>query len=95
MTVVADTGAIYALIDRSDAWHARVSNWWSTAAADVVLPVSILPEVAYLLQQRIGPAAEEAFVRAIADGELVTEAVEDADFPRIAAISSRFSATVR
>ena len=48
-----------------------------------MLPATI-PEVCYLLQTRIGTAAEEAFVRAVADGEFVIEPLDDEDFPRIA-----------
>ena len=86
LTVVADTGPIYALIDASDAWHSRVNTWWERAASDVVLPVTILAEVTHLLQTRIGPSAEAAFVRAIADGEFTIEQLEDDDLPRIADI---------
>ena len=84
MTIVADSGAIYALIDASDAWHKRVADWWGRAGQSVVLPVTTLAEVTYLLHARIGPVAEEAFVRAIADGEFVIEPVEDGDMARIA-----------
>jgi|SRR5579885_3535754 len=86
MTVVADTGAVYALIDSSDAWHADVAAWWATARDDIVLPVTILAEVTYLLQRRIGPIAEEAFVRAVATAELVVEPLLEEDLPRIADI---------
>jgi len=86
LSVVADTGPIYALIDASDSWHARVNAWWAHATSNVVLPVTILAEVTYLLQTRIGPAAEEAFVRAIADGEFTVEPLDDQDLPRIADI---------
>jgi predicted nucleic acid-binding protein len=84
LTVVADTGPIYALVDASDNWHERVTSWWGGGRRRVILPVTILPEVSYLLQTRIGAAAEEAFVRAVADGEFVIEQLEDEDFPRIA-----------
>jgi predicted nucleic acid-binding protein len=86
LTVVADIGPIYALIDASDAWHERVSAWWSRSASRVVLPVTILAEVAYLLQTRIGPDAETAFVRAVTDGEFTIEPLDDEDLPRIADI---------
>jgi predicted nucleic acid-binding protein len=86
LTVVADTGPIFALIDASDAWHDRVNDWWGRANANVVLPVTILAEVTYLLQQRIGPAAEEAFVRALTDGEFVVEPLDGVDLSRIADI---------
>ena len=84
ITVVADTGPIYALVDASDNWHERVAAWWGAGRRRVILPASILPEVCYLLQTRIGTAAEAAFVRAIADGEFVIEQLEDEDFSRIA-----------
>ena len=91
MIVLADTGAIYALIDASDAWHERVVAWWQQSRADVILPATILPEVSYLLQARIGEHAEQAFVRSIADGELVVESLEDSDYPRIADIMRSYS----
>lgn len=83
LTVVADTGAIYALIDASDAWHDRVVAWWGTSKAQVLLPSATLPEISYLLQTRIGPAAEIAFIRAVADGTFVVETADDEDMPRI------------
>jgi len=84
--VVADTGPLYALIDSSDAWHDRVVKWWRARPRNVVVPVSVLPEVSYLLQTRIGPAAEQAFIRAVADGELVVEALEPEDIVRAATL---------
>ena len=86
MIVVADTGPLYALIDSSDAWHDRVVKWWRARPRNVVVPVSVLPEVSYLLQTRTGPAAEQAFIRAVADGELVVEALEPEDIVRAATL---------
>lgn len=86
LTIVADSGAIYALIDASDAWHKRVAAWWSTTTAHVLLPAAILPEVSYLLQTRIGSAAEIAFVQALADRSLAVEGMDHEDLPRIADI---------
>ena len=91
MTVIADTGALYALVDASDAWHARVVAWWRGGARAVVVPVTVLPELCYLLQTRIGAAAEIAFVRAVADGEFTIEALEPDDFTRIAALMDKYA----
>ena len=91
MTVIADTGALYALVDASDAWHARVVTWWRGGARAVVVPVTVLPELCYLLQTRIGTAAEIAFVRAVADGEFTIEALEPDDFTRIAALMDKYA----
>lgn len=84
MIVVADTGPLFALVDADDAWHKRVTSWWKASSRNVVVPVTVLPEVAYLLAQRIGVAAEEAFIRSVADGEIALEPVELDDVGRAA-----------
>lgn len=83
MIVVADTGALYALVDRGDAWHERVRSWWVGAPRRVLIPTSVLPELCYLLQQRLGAQAELAFVRAVRQREFLLADVEDRDLPRI------------
>jgi predicted nucleic acid-binding protein len=90
--VVADTGAVYALIDASDEWHNRVIAWWRRAArvTTILLPVTILPEVAYLLGSRVGAAAEAAFIRAVADGEFTIESLDDEDLPRVADLMNAY-----
>lgn len=46
----------------------------------------VLPEVSYLLQTRIGPTAEEAFIQAVADGEFTIEPLEPDDILRAAVL---------
>ena len=91
MTVIADTGALFALVDRSDAWHGRVVAWWKENREPVVVPVSVIPEVTHLLQTRIGPAAEIAFVRAVVDGEFTTEPLEPGDVDRALNVMQRYA----
>lgn len=90
MTIVADTGALYALIDASDAWHQRVTTWWGAAPRDVTVPVTVLPELTYLLATRIGATAEIAFVRAVADEEFTVEPLEPDDMDRAAALMEQY-----
>jgi predicted nucleic acid-binding protein len=82
--VVADTGPLYALADRDDAWHRRVAEWWGSEGHAVVVPVTVIPEVTYLLGSRIGAKAEDLFVRSLADGELTVEPLESEDIARAA-----------
>lgn len=91
MIVVADTGALYALIKADDDWHSRVYDWWRSARREVVVPVTVLPEVTYLLQTRISPIAEEAFVASVADGEFVVEELEAEDIARAAALMRQYT----
>lgn len=91
MTVLADTGPLYALVDRNDAWHDRVVAWWTTGARNVVVPAAVLPEVSYLLQTRISSRAEQAFIRAVADGEFTIEPLEPEDIVRAATLLREYS----
>lgn len=91
MTVIVDTGPLYALVDSSDAWHERVVTWWRRRARNLVIPVTVLPEVSYLLQARIGSAAEQAFIRAVADGEFTTEPLEPEDITRAAGLMEEYA----
>jgi len=75
---------VYALIDRDDAWHIRVRDWWERNGADVLLPVCVLPEVCYLLARRIGPRAELAFVDAVVAAEFAVEPLLEEDTRRAA-----------
>jgi predicted nucleic acid-binding protein len=90
VTVVADTGPLYALIDRSDAWHDRVLAWWKRNRAEIIVPVGVIPEVTYLLQSRIGVEAEHAFVRWLATDEVSVEQIEHGDLLRIDEIMRQY-----
>jgi len=91
MITIADSGAIYALIDADDDWHERIARWWSSAPRRVMLPNAIVPEVSYLLQTRISSAAEVAFVKAIRDAELVLVHQHDSDIAQAHDLMATYS----
>jgi len=82
MPQVVDTGILFALADRSDAWHERARAWAESSSETLLAPVTILAEVAYLLRERIGPDAEAAFVESLARGELAVENLSAKDWTR-------------
>ena len=91
MTIIADTGALYALADTDDRWHKRVVDWWRSNVVPIVVPVTVLPEVTYLLATRIGPEGEESFVQAVAEGEFTTEPLEQEDVVRAADLLRQYA----
>ena len=91
MIVLADTGAVYALIDASDAWHKRVVEWWAAAKSEVKVPTTVLPEISHLLMNRLGWRAEEAFIRSVADREFEIEPLESEDIERAADLIQVYS----
>jgi uncharacterized protein len=66
--ILADTGAVVALVDADDRHHEELREVWEADPAAWVLPWAILPEVDYLLASQLGAAAEEAFLADVADG---------------------------
>ena len=82
MPLLVDTGILFALADRGDAWHARVRALLKSTSQPLLAPVTVLPEVAYLLATRLGAKAERAFVRSLADGEVGIEPLSAVDCDR-------------
>jgi uncharacterized protein len=82
MAVLVDTGVLYALADADDAWHDRARAWLNDQTGLLIVPITVLPEVTYLMQTRLGARVELAFVRSVAAGELEIEALRQADVDR-------------
>jgi len=66
--IVADTGAIIALVDRSDRHHRSLAKLYEQTAVEWMLPWAILPEVDYLLATHVGARAHDAFLDDLAEG---------------------------
>ncbi len=90
MPLLVDTGVLYALADRRDAWHTRVRHYLQSHPDTLLAPVTILPEVTYLLRERIGAQAEHAFVQSVAKGEIAVEGLGRRDVTRAAELMSDY-----
>ena len=90
MAVLVDTGVLYALADADDRWHEPAREWLAKASELLIVPVTVLPEVTYLLQTRLGAAAELAFVQSMAAGELDAEELKRQDLGRCGEMLRRY-----
>ena len=79
MTVVADTGALVGLIDRSDRHHGALRQLFEDGGDRWVLPWAILPEVDYLVGAHVGARAQEAFLADLAGGAFRVSWGDEAD----------------
>ncbi len=86
MAVLLDTGVIYALADTDDRWHRRCRDWLRGNREPLLAPTTVVPEAAYLVRARLGPAAELKLARALARGEVQLEHPTRADLDRTATI---------
>ena len=82
---------LFALADRRDEWHERARSWWDANPGPLLVPVSVLPEAAWLIGSRLGPRVEAAFVRGFAEGAHDLEPLEMGDIARAADIMSAYA----
>lgn len=91
MPLLVDTGPLYALADADDAWHERVRAFLHQERDVLLVPVTVLPEVTYLLRSRLGPDVERRFVDSLAAAELTVEDLRLDDLERAAELLVAYS----
>ncbi|MDQ6611053.1 MAG: PIN domain-containing protein [Gemmatimonadota bacterium] len=89
--IVADTGAIIALIDADDRHHEALVKLYDADPAVWVLPWAILPEVDYLLTRRVGDGAALAFRADLASGAFTIAWGSPEDLARAHALCVRYA----
>ena len=90
--IVADTGAVLALIDADDGHHERLAAAFREDPSSWVLPWAVLPEVDYLLGAHVGSHAQGAFLADLGRGEWVVDWGGEADLRRANEIATRYRA---
>ncbi len=90
MALLLDTGILYALADEDDDWHERAVRLLHGRPDVLLVPVTVLPEAAYLIRLRLGPPAELAFVRSVAASELSIQNLTSTDFERITSVMVKY-----
>ncbi len=89
--IVADTGAIVALLDAGDRHHASLREIYLSDPDRWVLPWAILPEVDYLVATQLGAKAQAAFLADLAGGAFCVEWGQDSDLGAAARICQRYA----
>jgi predicted nucleic acid-binding protein len=93
MSVLLDTGIVYAYYDRSDAWHDRARTLVQGEQRGLILPSPVIPEVDHLLGQAYARIAD--LNRRFDDLDLgfvdaaVAALAETLGFPRVATTDRR------
>ncbi|MGH7269065.1 MAG: type II toxin-antitoxin system VapC family toxin [Polyangiaceae bacterium] len=90
--IIADTGAIVALVDADDQWHERVRTLFEADPDRWILPWAVLPEVDCLLGAHVGRGAQEAFHDDVADGVYVVEWGTIGDLARARELHRKYKA---
>lgn len=86
MTLVADSGGIYALFDADDRHHQAVRTVVEAEPGPIVVPSAILAEIDYLLREFLGIDAELSFLDNLLSGALTLDPPPFEDLNRVRAL---------
>ena len=82
MSLVADTGGLYALYDADDAHHAAIRDIVHEERGPIIVPSAVLGELDYLLREFLGIDAEIDFLDGLSSGALSLEPMTSTDVAR-------------
>ncbi len=82
MPIIVDTSAIVAMADRASAAHAEVTAIVEAVREPLLVPITVLPEVDYLLTTRLGVRVAIALLESIVQGDLPLEYLTKTDVRR-------------
>jgi predicted nucleic acid-binding protein len=89
--IAVDTGFLYALLDKRDAWHARAVAAAPTAQEGWVTTWPVLTEATHLMARRLGSRFAQALMDEVADGALLAWDVPQDQVARIPTMMQRYA----
>lgn len=91
MALILDTGPLYAALDRRDRDHARCRRLIEEADERLLVPSPVLPELDYLVSERLGVGPMLPFLQDVEDGAFQIEDVAASDYSRIRELMDRYA----
>ncbi|WP_375510197.1 type II toxin-antitoxin system VapC family toxin [uncultured Nostoc sp.] len=89
-SAVADTGFVVALLNRSDAMHSVVATVY-IQQKQILLPQTVLAELAYLVGRNAGITTVVAFLQGLSASRFSLVALTDQDVIRVAEILDEYA----
>jgi predicted nucleic acid-binding protein len=90
--ILADTGAMLALLDADDRHHKVVRRLYEQDPGSWIVPWAVLPELDYLVGKELGAKVELAWLADLAAGVFVVEWGKDDDLIRAEELARRYKA---
>jgi uncharacterized protein len=90
VAVLLDTGVLYALYDQKDLWHSASRKLVEEGSWPLIVPTPVIPEVDYLLGERLGSRAQTIFYQGLADGSFLIADLPIESYPRILELNQKY-----
>jgi predicted nucleic acid-binding protein len=91
MTTIVDTSFLFALTDSRDVNHQRTVDTAAVIDDLLILPITVLSEVCYLIDSRLGHATMRRFGDTVAAGDLQVESVNRDDLSRVTEVLNQYA----
>lgn len=91
MTIVLDTGVLYAYYDADDRWHEASRDLLAAEPGGLVVPSPILPGLDHLLGGRLGHDAQRALYRGIVDGHFFLVDLPRSGYQRVLELNDLYA----
>jgi predicted nucleic acid-binding protein len=91
VSLVLDTGIVFAYYDRSDDWHARARAVMNRRRGTLILPAPVIPEIDHLLGARLGREARMVFYDGLVGGHYYIADLPRHAYRRVVDIHRQFS----
>ena len=89
--IAVDSGFIYALVDRRDAWHRRAVGLAGTAEQGWITTWPVLAEVCQLFLRRLSPRHADDLMSDVADGQLMVWDIPRDRYARIPVLMQQYA----
>jgi predicted nucleic acid-binding protein len=90
-SLLCDSSGILAAIDSGEPDHERVRTFLESDGGTLLVTDFVIAEVDYLVLERLGARAEQAFLEQIIEGVFQREEVRQEDLERAAEISRKYA----
>ena len=90
MSLILDTSGVLAFVNRHDPDHEAVKSVVLAEPGALIVPMGIMAEIGYMLEQRLGLRALQAFLNDLATGQFTLDCGLE-DLPRVQALANRYS----
>lgn len=87
---IFDTGFLYAYFDKNDAHHKACDEIFLRESLNALLPDVVLPELSYLVLQRLNVKKLTEFLRSVVRGDFEIVRTTEADLERAAEILEKY-----
>lgn len=90
--IVLDTGVIFGAADVDDPRHQDCADFFDSLASTALgVTVPVIVESSWLIESRLGPAAEATFLQSLGRGEIERLDMTDADWSRVGQLVDNYT----